>query len=63
MMSLADVYDALVSKRPYKEPFSHEVAMQIISDGRGTQFDPDLTDLFMSLSLQIKKVGEEGAVA
>ena len=56
MMSLADVYDALVSARPYKKPFSHEEAVQIISEGRGTQFDPDLTDVFISLADEIKKV-------
>jgi putative two-component system response regulator len=60
MMALADVYDALVSKRPYKEAFSHEKAMQIISEGRGTQFDPDLTDLFINLSPEIMKIS--GAV-
>jgi putative two-component system response regulator len=58
MMSLADVYDALVSKRPYKTAFSHEEAMKIISDGRGSQFDPELVDLFTELSLQIKEVSE-----
>ena len=58
MMSLADVYDALISERPYKKPFSHEEAMQIISDGRGTQFDPCLADLFVSLSDKIRKIGE-----
>ncbi|MDR0312559.1 MAG: response regulator [Treponema sp.] len=58
MMSLADVYDALVSKRPYKGAFSHEEAMKIISDGRGSQFDPELVDLFLKLSLQIKEVSE-----
>ena len=56
MMSLADVYDALVSERPYKQPMSHEEAMKTIAKGRSTQFDPDLTDLFISLSDQIKEV-------
>jgi putative two-component system response regulator len=58
MMALADVYDALVSDRPYKEAFSHEEAMRIISDGRGTQFDPDLTDMFIDLSVTIKEARE-----
>ena len=56
MMSIADVYDALVSKRPYKKPFTHEEAVRIISEGRGTQFDPDLVDVFISLSDEIKMV-------
>ena len=56
MMALADVYDALVSDRPYKKAFSHEDAMKIISEGRGTQFDPDLTDLFAGLSDEIKQI-------
>ena len=60
MMSLADVYDALISNRPYKEALTHDEAMRIIAGGRGTQFDPDLTDLFISLSDQIKMVSEVG---
>ena len=60
MMALADVYDALVSNRPYKEAFSHEEALRIIQEGRGTQFDPDLTDLFIGLSENIKNVSKAG---
>ena len=59
MMSLVDVYDALISERPYKKAFTHEESMKIISGGRGTQFDPDLTDLFISLSDRIKEVSED----
>jgi len=58
MMAIADVYDALISKRPYKKAFSHEEAMQIISDGRGTQFDPNLVDIFISLSDRIREISE-----
>lgn len=54
IMSIVDVYDALTSKRPYKEPFSHEKSMAIILDGRGTQFDPDLVDVFASISDEIE---------
>jgi putative two-component system response regulator len=60
MMALADVYDALISVRPYKEALSHDEAMAIISKGRGVQFDPYLTDLFISLSDRIGKVSEVG---
>ena len=58
MMAIADVYDALVSERPYKTAFSHEKAMGIIQEGRGTQFDPDLVDLFLNLSVEINKIRE-----
>ena len=58
MMSLADVYDALISERAYKKAFSHEEAMRTIAEGRGTQFDPNLTDLFVSLSDDIRNVSE-----
>lgn len=55
IMSLVDVYDALTSRRPYKEPYSHEKAMGIIVEGRGTQFDPDLVDEFVKQSELIKE--------
>jgi len=47
IMALSDVYDALRSRRVYKEPFAHDVALQIIEEGRGSHFDPALTDLFL----------------
>ena len=59
MMSLADVYDALISERPYKNAMPHEDAMKIISEGRGTQFDPVLTDLFLGLSGSIREITEQ----
>ena len=46
-MSLADVYDALVSERVYKKAFSGEKARSIILEGNGTQFDPYLVPLFL----------------
>ena len=58
MMALTDVYDALISKRPYKKALSHEEAIKIITDGSGTQFDPDLTYLFVSLSNKIRTVSK-----
>ena len=58
MMAIADVYDALISERPYKEAYSHDKAVQIITEGRGTQFDPVLTDLFIMVSNDIKEVSE-----
>jgi putative two-component system response regulator len=49
LMALADVYDALVSTRPYKQPLSPDEARQIIQGGRGTQFDPVLVDVFLKV--------------
>lgn len=46
IVALADVYDALVSKRVYKEAFSHEKAVGIIMEGRGRHFDPLVVDAF-----------------
>ena len=46
-MAVADVYDALMSKRPYKEQFEKEKALNIMREGRGTQFDPDVLDCFL----------------
>lgn len=42
VMAIVDVYDALISRRPYKEPFSHEQSVAIIKAGAGTHFDPVL---------------------
>jgi putative two-component system response regulator len=48
MMALVDVYDALISERPYKKPFSPEQAINIIKEGQGIQFDPALIDVFLA---------------
>ena len=48
IMAVADVYDALVSKRVYKEPMSYEKAAQIMQEGMGTQFDPNMLIVFMN---------------
>lgn len=55
IMSIVDVYDALTSRRPYKEPFSHEKAMAMIAEGSGTQFDPELVEQFMNISNVIRE--------
>lgn len=62
IMSIADVYDALRSKRPYKEPFSHEKSKEIIVSGRGTQFDPAMVDTFLEIEEQFQSIrdGAEG---
>jgi HD-GYP domain-containing protein (c-di-GMP phosphodiesterase class II) len=47
-VAVADVYDALTTKRVYKPAFEHEHARAIILEGRGTQFDPDVVDAFIA---------------
>jgi putative two-component system response regulator len=54
IMAIADVYDALVSDRPYKKAFSHEEAVKIITEGSGTQFDPLLVELFVKTAEQFR---------
>ena len=54
-MSIVDVYDALTSKRPYKEPFSHEKAMRMIAEKSGIDFDPELANEFLNIENQIKE--------
>ena len=56
LMALADVYDALVSDRPYKKAFSHEKAMEIIREGNGSHFDPQLVEVFLACEKEIEKV-------
>jgi len=53
IFAITDVFDALTSRRPYKEPFSYEKTMQILEDSRGTHFDPALLDLFASLAADL----------
>ena len=48
LMALADVYDALISRRVYKAPMSHAAATEIILAGLGSHFDPDVVDAFMA---------------
>jgi putative two-component system response regulator len=56
LMAVADVYDALISKRVYKEAFNHTVAVDLIRDGRGSQFDPVIVDCFLDLNDEFRNV-------
>ncbi len=49
IVALADVYDALTTKRVYKAAFTHDVARSIILDGKGVHFDPDIVDSFVDI--------------
>ncbi len=48
IVAIVDVFDALLSRRPYKEPFSLEMTLAILEEGRGNHFDPDIVDLFLA---------------
>jgi putative two-component system response regulator len=56
LMAVADVYDALISRRVYKAPMPHEKAVEIIKQGKGTHFDPDMADAFLELQDEFKKI-------
>ena len=58
IMAVADVFDALVSRRSYKEPFTFEKAMQIIREGSGTQFDPEVVRAFVDAADEDREVAE-----
>jgi len=56
LMAVADVYDALISRRIYKEGFTHERASGIIVEGRGKHFDPDMVDAFLALGAEFQEI-------
>ena len=58
IVALADVFDALTSKRPYKEAFSIKKSHQIIKQGHGKHFDPDVLDAFFSIQDEILNIKE-----
>ncbi|MFP4332647.1 MAG: HD-GYP domain-containing protein [Campylobacterales bacterium] len=57
--ALVDVYDALTSKRPYKEAWSHEDAKALIQRSRGEHFDPNVVDVFLKNFQKIKSIKEK----
>lgn len=56
LMALADVYDALISRRVYKEPMGHEQAVAIIREGSGSHFDPALVEAFLAIEQQFRSI-------
>lgn len=56
LMALADVYDALISRKIYKEPMPHEQAVDVIMQVRGKHFDPDVVDAFLELQPQFRSI-------
>ena len=58
LMAVADVYDALISRRVYKEPMSHESAVGIMLEGKGKHFDPDVIDAFLEIQETFKEIAK-----
>jgi putative two-component system response regulator len=63
LMAVADVYDALISRRVYKPAFTHEQALDIMRKGRGTHFDPDVFDAFLAIERRFAEIASEFADA
>ena len=61
LMAVADVYDALISRRVYKQGMPHEKAVTIIAEGRGTHFDPDIADAFMAIQDEFRAIAQRFA--
>jgi putative two-component system response regulator len=57
--AIADVFDALMTKRPYKEPFPWEKSLAIIRAGKGSHFDPDVIDAFFAIQDEILVIKEQ----
>jgi len=61
IMAVADVYDALISRRVYKEGMPHEKAVDIMREGRGSHFDPDILDAFLSMLDEFQRIAQKFA--
>ena len=59
LMALADVYDALISKRVYKAAMPHEQAVALIAEGRERHFDPDVCDAFLAIQAQFQAIAAQ----
>jgi putative nucleotidyltransferase with HDIG domain len=56
VLSIADCYDALTSNRPYRRALSHDSAVAMIHERRGSMFDPEMTDAFLQVVWQLRPV-------
>lgn len=59
LMAVADVYDALISRRPYKPPHSHEDARHHLLKGSGQHFDPEVVDVFVAIQQQFLDIASQ----
>jgi putative two-component system response regulator len=59
LMAIADVYDAIISRRVYKVAMGHDTAVEIIREGRGAHFDPEMVDAFLRITETFRGIAEE----
>ncbi len=60
-MTVADVYDAYISRRSYKPPHPHEKAVKLILENKGIHFDPDMVEAFIEIENTFKTIAQEFA--
>jgi len=60
VMALVDVYDAMMTRRPYQAPMTHDKAIGLIRGMRGTHFEPDIVDAFMNISAELARLSADG---
>jgi putative two-component system response regulator len=58
-MAIADVYDALRSKRPYKPAFEHQKSVALILDGTRKQFDPEIIEAFKAVEARFAEIHDQ----
>ncbi len=63
MMAVADVYDALVTQRAYRPAFTHETAVELIRQGSGEHFDPDVVDAMLTVEDKFRAIAQEFGIA
>ena len=63
MMAVADVYDALITERAYRPAFTHETAMELIRQGSGEHFDPDVVDAMLAIEESFRAIALEFGIA
>lgn len=61
LMAVADVYDALISRRVYKEPMPHDAALDVIAEASGRHFDPDIVAAFLEIHQEFREIAERFA--
>ncbi|MBU0639591.1 MAG: HD domain-containing protein [Planctomycetes bacterium] len=63
IVAIADVFDALATRRPYKEPIAHDRCVAIIREGAGSQFDPDLVEQWLRIEHKFREIASRSAAS